>query len=204
MFSQGGRIENLKARKYEVESNDLKILLLLFKLSTMKKCFICFFLSLAITSCKKDEKDSDPIIENQYPQQVSDIEGNVYKTVKIGTQLWMAENLKTTKYANGTSIPNVTDHTEWSNLTTDAYCTYENTTSFGNTDGKLYNWLVTFTSNVCPTGWHLPSIAEWHDLSNFLGGDDLSGKKLKSDTAIFDPYLTPNGSNESGFNGIPA
>jgi uncharacterized protein (TIGR02145 family) len=170
----------------------------------MKRYFIISFLSLAVLSCKKKEKDQNQIIESPYPKQVTDIEGNKYKTVKIGTQIWMAENLKTTKYSNGTSIPNITDNIEWTNLTTGAYCNYENNVSYGTTDGKLYNWSAANNSNVCPTGWHLPSISEWQELSNFLGGDYLAGKKLKSDTAIFDPYLAPNGSNETGFNAIPS
>ena len=89
---------------------------------------------------------------------VSDIDGNEYKTIQIGTQEWMAENLKTTKYNDGNSIPNVTDIIEWSNLTTGAYCWYNNDAAANKaTYGALYNWFAVNTDKLCPTNWHVPS-----------------------------------------------
>ncbi|MCJ7449781.1 MAG: fibrobacter succinogenes major paralogous domain-containing protein [Bacteroidales bacterium] len=100
---------------------------------------------------------------------VKDIEGNMYKTIKIGVQVWMAENLKTIKYNNGTAIPLVTDNTAWSNLTTPGYCWNNNDqTGYGNTYGALYNWYTVATGNLCPTGWHVPTDAEWTIMENYL------------------------------------
>ena len=99
---------------------------------------------------------------------VTDIDGNVYTTVTIGTQVWMAENLKVTKYRNGDAIPNVTDDTQWSNLTIGAYCNYANNTTNANTYGRLYNWYTIGTGNLCPTGWHVPIDAEWATLREYL------------------------------------
>lgn len=102
--------------------------------------------------------------------QVTDIDDNTYNTVTIGTQVWMAENLKTTKYSNGDAIDNITDNATWIGLTTGAYCWYENDyTTYGNTNGALYNWYaVSDSRNVCPTGWHVPSDAEWYTMENFV------------------------------------
>ena len=101
---------------------------------------------------------------------VTDADGNVYHTVTIGTQTWMVENLRTTKYNDGTSIPNVTDATAWGNLTTPGVCTYKNTSNTDtiNTYGRLYNWYTVNTGKLAPTGWHVPSDAEWTTLENYL------------------------------------
>jgi uncharacterized protein (TIGR02145 family) len=100
---------------------------------------------------------------------VKDIDGNVYKTVTIGTQVWMAENLKTTHYRNGAAITNVTDNSIWYSLSSGAQCTYNNDALNGNKFGRLYNgYAVTDTRNIAPTGWHVPSDAEWTILENYL------------------------------------
>ncbi len=105
--------------------------------------------------------------------QINDIDGNTYNTVLIGTQCWMKENLKTTTYANGTPIPNVTDNTAWQNLTTGAYAWYENEIGWKDSYGALYNWYTTVDANgLCPTGWHVPAQSEWTDLTNHIGGID--------------------------------
>jgi uncharacterized protein (TIGR02145 family) len=112
---------------------------------------------------------------------IVDIDGNSYKTVYIGKQQWMAENLKVTKYNNGNIIPNVQDNTDWSNLTTDAWSTINNDFSNNTRFGKLYNWFAVsaITNNVCPTGWHVPTNAEWDILINYLGGNEVAGSKMK-------------------------
>jgi len=98
----------------------------------------------------------------------TDGEGNNYKIVKIGTQTWMAENLKTTKYRDGTSIPNVTDNRTW-DLSTPAYCWYDNdATTNKNTYGAMYNWYAVKTAKLAPIGWHVPTDAEWTILDNYL------------------------------------
>jgi uncharacterized protein (TIGR02145 family) len=107
-------------------------------------------------------------------QTVTDIDGNVYNTVTIGTQVWMKENLKTTKYTDGTAIPNVTDNSAWAALTTPGYCWYNNdAAAYKATYGVLYNWYsLDATSNggknVCPAGWHVPTDTEWTTMENYL------------------------------------
>ena len=135
---------------------------------------------------------------------VTDIEGNVYHTVIIGTQEWMLENLKTTKYRDGTSIPNVTNNTSWSNLTTGAYCDYNNTPSNSATYGKLYNWYAaTDAHNIAPTGWHVPTDAEWSTLITYLEGESVAGGKLKEIGTTH--WISPNtgATNETGFTALP-
>jgi uncharacterized protein (TIGR02145 family) len=137
---------------------------------------------------------------------VTDIDGNGYNTVTIGTQIWMTSNLNTTKYSDGTAIPNVTVDTIWAALTTGAYCDYANTPDNSTTYGRLYNWYVaasTNPKNVCPTGWHVPSDAEWSALTTYLGGESTSGGKLK-ETGITH-WLSPNtgATNETGFSALP-
>ncbi len=134
---------------------------------------------------------------------VTDIEGNVYKTINIGTQIWMAENLKTTKYSNGDPIPNVTDG-YWTSLTTGAYCWYNNDAAIKAIYGGLYNWYAVADSrNIAPTGWHVPTDAEWTTLTTFLGGDAIAGGKLKETGATH--WLNENvgATNESGFTDLP-
>jgi uncharacterized protein (TIGR02145 family) len=136
---------------------------------------------------------------------VSDIEGNYYKTIQIGTQVWMAENLKTTRYNDGTTIPEVTDNTEWKNLTSGGYSWYNNDAeSFKAIYGALYNWYaVTDIRNICPIGWHTPSREESSALSTYLGDENDAGGKLKE--AGTTHWLSPNtgATNETGFTLIP-
>jgi len=135
---------------------------------------------------------------------VTDIDGNVYKTITIGTQVWMVENLRTTKYRNGDPIPNVTDSTAWSSLTTGAYCNYNNDANFSTIYGSLYNWnAVNDSRNIAPTGWHVPSDTEWTILTTFLGGESVAGGKLKE--TVTTHWLSPNtgATNETGFAALP-
>ncbi|HOG37272.1 MAG TPA: FISUMP domain-containing protein, partial [Paludibacteraceae bacterium] len=134
---------------------------------------------------------------------MTDIDGNTYKTVTIGTQTWMAENLKVTKYNNGTNIPNVTDATAWSSLTTGAYCNYNNDRSNVATYGRLYNWYAVNTGKLAPTGWHVPTDAEWATLTTYLGGGSVAGGKLKETGTTH--WASPNtgATNETGFTALP-
>lgn len=136
---------------------------------------------------------------------VSDIEGNTYKTVKIGSQVWMAENLRTLTYSNGIKIPVVADSSSWL-LYHDlgACCWYEsNESEFGNTYGALYNWRTVETGFLCPAGWHVPASLEWNNLIDYLGGELIAGGKLKESGN--EHWLSPNteATNESGFNALP-
>ncbi len=137
-------------------------------------------------------------------ETVNDIDGNTYATVTIGTQVWMAENLKVTKYNDGIAIPLVTDNSAWSTLSTPGYCWYNNDqTTYGNTYGALYNWYTVNTSKLCPIGWHMPTDAEWTTLTTYLGGESVSGGKLKEIGTTH--WTSPNtyATNETGFTALP-
>ena len=113
-----------------------------------------------------------------YGSNITDAEGNSYKTVYIGTQQWMGENLKTSKYSDGTTIPNITDNT-WQNNTTGAWAYYNNDAANNAKYGKLYNWYAVSPTtngnkNICPTGWHVPTDAEWTVLTDYLGGESVA------------------------------
>ena len=131
-----------------------------------------------------------------------DGDGNNYSTVRIGSQIWMAENLKTTKYITGSAIPNITENAEWSSLT-DAYCWYNNNIKNKNIYGALYNWYALTDSRLCPLSWHLPKVEEWIRLSDYLGGIDNAGGKLKENSTTV--WLSPNtgATNETGFTALP-
>ena len=138
------------------------------------------------------------------PQVISDIDGNVYGTVTIGTQVWMTKNLKTTKLKNGSILPLISDQTSWSNQASPAYCWFNNdATTYGNPYGVLYNWYTVNTGNLCPVGWHVPSDSEWTILTDFLGGLNVAGGKLKETGTTH--WISPNtgATNESGFTGLP-
>lgn len=142
---------------------------------------------------------------------VTDIDGNTYQTIIINGQEWMAENLRTSLYSNGDLIPNVTINNQWGNLTTGAWTHYNNDSLNENPYGKLYNWhAVDDSRNVCPTGWHVPTDAEWTVFINYLdpnasGGDivNTAGGKMKSSGTQY--WLSPNtdATNASGFSGYP-
>jgi len=145
-------------------------------------------------SCKKSDEEG----------LVTDIDGNVYHTVTIGTQVWMVENLKTTHYRNGDAISNVTDNAAWVALKTEAYCWFVNDIANKDTHGALYNWYaVSDIRNLCPSGWHVPSDTEWTILEDYLGGQDVAGGKLKE--AGTSHWESPNtgATNESGFSALP-
>jgi uncharacterized protein (TIGR02145 family) len=135
---------------------------------------------------------------------ITDRDGNSYKTIKIGSLVWMAEDLKTTRYNNGTAIPLVTDNSEWANLTSDAYCWYNNDAATNKaTYGALYNWYTVNTGYLCPQGWRVPYNDEWAELSSYLGDEGVGGK-LKETGIVH--WTSPNtgATNESGFTALPA
>jgi len=135
---------------------------------------------------------------------VTDIDGNVYNTVTIGTQVWMVENLKVTHYNNGTAIPLVTDGTAWTSLTTPGYCWYNNNyVTYGSVYGALYNWYTVNTGNLCPAGWHVPTDAQWTILTDYLGGLSVAGGKLKETGTTHWAIPNTGATNESGFTALP-
>jgi len=136
---------------------------------------------------------------------MSDIDGNIYKTIVIGEQTWMAENLRVTRFQNGDTIPNITDNEEWAALTTGAYCNYNNTNNLDTiaTYGRLYNWYAVADSRkLAPIGWRVPTIADWTELIEYLGGDTIASKHLKEvgDYHWNAPVIS---NNSSGFTAIP-
>jgi uncharacterized protein (TIGR02145 family) len=137
---------------------------------------------------------------------MSDQQGNSYKTIVIGNQEWMAENLKTTVYRNGDAIPNISDANQWGALTSGGMCSQNNNSQYECPYGKLYNWYaVADPRNVCPTGWHVPTYVEWLALTNYLGGVEVAGDKMKSEQLETQYWFNPNtgATNESGFSGLP-
>lgn len=169
---------------------------------------------MMLSSCKKDEpndatngKTTAVFNPDLKYGTMTDQDGNEYKTIVIGTQTWMAENLRTTKYRDGSAIPNVTDNTAWAKLTTGAYCNYNNTTSADTiaTYGRLYNWYAFADSRmIAPTGWHVPTDAEWATLTTYLGGESVAGEKMKEIGTVHWLRLRNWATNESGFTALPS
>jgi uncharacterized protein (TIGR02145 family) len=143
-----------------------------------------------------------------------DIDGNVYHAITLGTQTWTVENLKTTHYNNGTAITNITDSTQWSILSTEGYCSYDNSNINAIIYGLLYNWYSVNTGKLAPKGWHVPSDKEWTELEIYLGmsenevdstgfrGTNEGGKLKETGTTL---WISPNtgATNEIGFNALP-
>jgi uncharacterized protein (TIGR02145 family) len=139
---------------------------------------------------------------------ITDADGNSYKTVYIGTQQWMGENLKASKYNDGTTIPNITDNSKWSQLTSGAWCYYNNDESNNAKYGKLYNWYAVSQTtngnkNICPSGWHVPTDAEWTILTEYLGGESVAGGKLKEEGTTNWNSSNTEVTNRSLFTGLP-
>jgi uncharacterized protein (TIGR02145 family) len=180
-----------------------------------------------VFSCKKGEPNDTPIMgaeksltgiifnPNLTYGAVTDYDGITYKTITIGTQTWMAENLRTTHYRNGDPIPNVTGGRAWMDLTSGAYCDYNNEVKYSNIYGRLYNlYAVLDSRNIAPPGWHLPSEADWVTMFLYIdpqysvngGLSSLKGLKLKETgwTHWIDlGRPDEEGTNETGFTAIP-
>lgn len=151
----------------------------------------------------------------------TDVDGNVYQYVTICSQTWLQSNLNVSKYSDGTPITQVTSPTDWENLTTGAWCYYENNTANGPVYGKLYNWYAVagiydvaslgnsaLRKKLAPMGWHVPSDGEWTQLTDCLGGESVAGGKMKATGTIQAGnglWQDPNtaATNESGFTGLP-
>lgn len=172
----------------------------------IKLVFILYLFLFLTISCnqKEDQPELDKLIIEY--GTVLDIDGNLYKTVKIGKQWWMAENLKVTKYRNGDPIPNISINSEWQNNSTGAYCNYNNDPSIGNKSGRLYNWqAVREERKLAPSGWHIPSRDEWKTLIDYLsnnGGCLAESMGWKSDEVENSSIKNNKCYNSSGFNAI--
>ena len=134
---------------------------------------------------------------------LKDIDGNEYRSILIGSQIWMVDNLTTTKLNDGTLIPVINDGTAWGNLSTPGCCWQNNDPPRKVTYGVLYNWYTVNTGKLCPTGWHVPSDEEWSELTTYLGGENAAAGKLKE--SGFKHWKTPNSgaTNETYFWAYP-
>lgn len=183
------------------------------KLNALTKTFLLSsFLAVLLISCGSEGPD---------PTTVTDIDGNVYTVIRIGEQLWTVENLRTTRYNDGSSIPNIIDSTAWRYATTPGYCYYNNTSSIDTITkfGALYNWYCVKTKKLAPRGWHVPSNEEWYTLKNYLiaNGHTSEGAYLNDEIAISlsaqTDWASYSGSrapgsdllknNKSGFSALP-
>lgn len=152
---------------------------------------------------RKGTSYGNQLIITTFEGEINDIDGNTYPIITIGTQVWMAMNLSVTHYRNGESISLITENTQWNNMTTEAYCNYNNATY-----GRLYNWYaVNDNRKIAPAGWHVPTDAEWTTLINYAGGFGFAGYKLKEEGSIH--WLTNNdglgnyANNETKFTALP-
>jgi uncharacterized protein (TIGR02145 family) len=178
-------------------------IILIYPLIIMGMFLIC------INSCKKDDKKEPKsgILFNPDLTYgtITDNDGNKYKTITIETQTWLAENLRTTKYNDGTAIPMITDYKEWGASATPGMITTNNTKNADTirTYGRLYNWYAVNTGMLCPTGWHVPADDEWTTLITYLGGEKVAGGHLKELGTTH--WAAPNkgADNSSGFTAIP-
>lgn len=184
--------------------------------SSIYRISVIAFLVLIMYSCEKDN-DYEVNLTNDQTSSVfnpnltygtmTDQDGNIYKTIHINGQTWMAENLRTTKYRNGDMVPQIMDNSIWSSVSEGAFCNYENTENIDTiaTYGRLYNWYtVSDSRNLAPEGWHVATNSEWELLTLLLGGNDIAGSKLKE---IGDShwYATDESvTNESGLTIMPS
>lgn len=176
----------------------------------MKKKFYffrtLFVLTLAAfilsTACKKEEEPEIPTDPNL--ANVKDADNNEYTVTKIGDQYWMKENLKTTKHNDGTAIPEVTADNAWFALSTPGHCWYDNNKAANLKLGALYNWHAVNSNKLCPTGWKVPTDADWNKLFTSLGGLEVAGGKMKETGTA--NWKAPNtgATNSSGFTAVPS
>jgi uncharacterized protein (TIGR02145 family) len=153
---------------------------------------ICGINSIFFYSCKKE------------PALLTDIDGNVYNSIEIGSQTWMLENLKTSRFNDGSAIPMIANFSDWMSLCTPGFCWNNfDMSSYKDSYGALYNFYVISTDKLCPRGWHVPTDPEWTLLVNYCGGELIAGGKLKEEGLSH--WNSPNSSstNESGFTALP-
>ena len=158
--------------------------------------YLTVCIAFLFSSCSGTNSSSDSFSDAR--------DGKTYKTIKIGSQIWMAENLQATQYRDGSPIPMLMENKDWTSDTNGAYCYYHHSNRNAKTYGLLYNGAAILNpKKIAPAGWHIPSDAEWQTLIDFLGGDKTAGGKLKSDDNNLWNDNT-GATNESGFNALPA
>jgi len=142
--------------------------------------------------------------EIHFTTPVEDADGNIYSTIMIGEQIWLAQNLKTTKLSDGSNIPMIADNVAWNSLSTPGYCWYRNDENSNKAlYGALYNWFAVSSGKLCPDGWHVPDDQEWTTLIDYLGGGYNAGGLLKESGT--EHWVSPNvsASNKFGFTALP-
>jgi uncharacterized protein (TIGR02145 family) len=172
-----------------------------------RQAFLVVLLAMAALPLAAEEPvDGDPSGAPDVAMTVTDIDGNVYHTVTIGSQVWMVEDLRVAHYRDGTVIPHVVDVEEWSDLTTGAYCLPEHDPSAQkDTYGLLYNFhAVRDRRGLCPRDWHVPTAEEWRTLIAQLGGTQVAGGRMKDTGAGLWRVVAPGTTNDSGFSALPA
>jgi uncharacterized protein (TIGR02145 family) len=169
------------------------------------------FLSVPFALYSKKSQTGDileklGIIPENYSGIVTDIEGNIYKTIIVGTQTWMAENLRTGFLNDSTNLTWITDDAEWESSTEPSYCFYGygfSNTYVSVTCGALYNWHTVYTNKLCPVDWHVPTYTEWTKLINYLGGEEVAGGKLKESGTYHWDKPNADAINEINFTALP-
>ncbi len=176
------------------------------------------FIFCITNSCKKDKEKEEPNTTIEIPARyllspefnsalnytsLTDQDGNTYKTIIIGTQTWMAENLKTTKFRDGSAITLLTSFTDWLGSASGAYCWYYNRIEAKPIYGAIYNWYAVSSGKLCPSGWHIPTDTEWMTLTAFLGGIIVAGGKMKETGTSHWNSPNTDATNSSGFTGLP-
>jgi uncharacterized protein (TIGR02145 family) len=182
----------------------------------MKKILSLIIFILVCSCSTSSDSNGNSNTNNVTGPNVTDVDGNVYQSVTNCNQTWTKQNLNVSKYSDGTPIPQVTSTIQWNSLTTGAWCYYENNTANGTIYGKLYNWYAvagiydaaslnnpSLRKKLAPQGWHVPTDSEWTIFIDCLGGDSVAGYKIKSTGTTLWPQPN-NGTNESGFTGLPS
>lgn len=174
-------------------------------MKNLKYLFWLSFFSISTAACLKlDPIPPKPVLNITEGPSVTDIEGNQYNTVVINTQTWTTSNLKVSKYRNGDTIPQVQDSIMWKSLTSGAWCYYNNKATNDSIYGKLYNWYaINDIRGIAPEGYHIPSNAEWKEMTSYLGDQSLVGVKLKATSGWGIGGIEGNGSNSGKFSGLP-
>lgn len=160
-----------------------------------------------IISC---ESKDNPFVESKelghtgQEGTIYDIDNNKYKIIGIGTQIWMAENLKVTRLNNGKPIQNIKDSVEWYRAEKPGYCWYNNdSVQNGQTYGALYNHFTIKTDSLCPVGWHVPSSEEWNVLIEYIGGREVAGGELKKNGVYYWEEPNLKATDKYGFSALP-
>jgi uncharacterized protein (TIGR02145 family) len=188
-------------------------------MKTGKQFIQLLIVGLLFATASACDEANDPGSNSLISETVTDLDGNRYKTVKIGNQVWTVENLKTTRYTDGTEILNVTNHKQWECTTVGAYCNYDNLESNAATYGRLYNWHAVNSGNLAPDGWRIPTDKDWDILEEYLiaNGYNYDGSKIgnkfaksmasKTGWALSDttgtPGTAPENNNSTGFSALP-